>query len=526
MSSPKKHTPPEPCSLVIFGANGDLTRRKLLPALYNLRKEGWLPEEFAIIGNAREEINPQEFQRRVRAALEEGVDKNAMDSKIRDWIVERADYVSGDSTREDVQAVLRERLEKNQKSRNIPGSALFYFATPPSLFSPITQALGRSGLLNETSTGAQAGAESRPYWRRAVYEKPFGHDLESARALNRDLKQVMNEKQIYRIDHYLGKETVQNMMVLRFANGIYEPIWNRRYIDSVQITVAETLGVEERGSYYDSSGALRDMVPNHLFQLVSLIGMEPPNSFSADDVRNEKVKVLRAIKPLSHEDVLTQVVRGQYEGYRQEPKVKPDSETETFVAMKLEIDNWRWAGVPFYLRTGKKLATRLTEVVIRFRRAPFQLFRDEESASENERESLDPNLLIIQIQPEERIQMRFAAKVPGPGISLGDAIMDFDYVARFGVKPQTGYETLLFDCMKGDATLFQRDDQIEAGWEVVTPIQDVWKSLKARDFPNYKPGNWGPARADELLAKDKRDWIAISCQSPQPKPGSPQEEAA
>jgi len=346
-----------------------------------------------------------------------------------------------------------------------------------------------------------------------IIEKPFGHDLESARGLNIDLKRSLDERQIYRIDHYLGKETVQNILVFRFGNGIFEPVWNRRYIDNVQITASESVGVEKRGGYYDTSGALRDMVPNHLFQLVSLTAMEPPFSFDANAVRDEQAKVLRAIQPFSPEEVLTRAVRGQYgegdingeraSGYRQEMGVPPNSTTETFVAMRLMIDNWRWAGVPFYLRTGKRLPKRVTEVAIQFKSAPLTLFRDTPI------EKLRTNRLIIHIQPDEGISLRFGAKIPGPVMRLGAVEMDFNYVDYFGTLLSTGYERLLYDCMIGDATLFQRADMVEAGWSVIEPVLDVWKALPPRSFPNYASGSWGPKEADELLEEDGREWRPI-----------------
>jgi glucose-6-phosphate 1-dehydrogenase len=364
----------------------------------------------------------------------------------------------------------------------------------------VVQHLGDAGLA--TQDGGQ--------WRRVVIEKPFGHDLESARALNRQIGQVLSENQIYRIDHYLGKETVQNILVFRFSNGIFEPIWNRRYIDHVQITVAETLGVEQRGGYYDHAGAARDMVPNHILQLVTLTAMEPPISFGADAVRDEQAKILHAIQPLAPEEVLTRGVRGQYgvgavdgqaaQPYRSEPRVDPNSQTETFVAMKLSIDNWRWADVPFYIRTGKRMAKRLTEIAIQFRRAPFILFRDTPV------ENLAPNLLVLHIQPDEGISLRFGAKQPGISVDIGSVNMDFRYQDYFGNEPSTGYERLLYDCMTGDATLFQRADMVEAGWSVVQPTLDVWKALPPRHFPNYAAGSWGPKEADDLMARDKRAW--------------------
>jgi glucose-6-phosphate 1-dehydrogenase len=378
------------------------------------------------------------------------------------------------------------------------GNRLFYLAAGPQFFAPIVQHLARAGL-----TGEERGA-----WRRVVIEKPFGRDLESARQLTRELTEVLHENQIFRIDHYLGKETVQNIMAFRFANGIFEPIWNRRYIDHVQITAAEEVGVEQRGEYYDTAGALRDMMPNHLFQLMSLTAMEPPVSFDANAVRDEQNKVLHAIQPIAPEDVLTRTVRGQYgdgrgAAYRNEPLVDPRSNTETFVAMKLQIDNWRWADVPFYLRTGKRMPRRVTEIAIQFKRAPFTLFR------ETPVEKLSPNRLVMHIQPEEGITLRFGAKVPGPLVKLGSVNMDFAYADYFGATPSTGYERLLYDAMCGDATLFQRGDMVEAAWNVVGSILDVWKARPARSFPNYAAGTWGPAQADELLQRDGRQWREI-----------------
>jgi glucose-6-phosphate 1-dehydrogenase len=352
--------------------------------------------------------------------------------------------------------------------------------------------------------------EQNGYFRRVVYEKPFGNDLQSAQELNRCIRKVLKETQIYRIDHYLGKETVQNMLVFRFGNGIFEPIWNRRFIDHIQVTVAETVGVEKRGKYFDSAGTLRDMVPNHISQLISLVAMEPPNSFDADAVRDEQAKVLKAIQPFSAEEVLQRTVRGQYgEGetdgatvpaYRDEPDVPKDSNTETFVAIKLQIDNWRWAGVPFYVRTGKRMAMRHTEVAIQFREAPFVLFRN--TAVEH----LKPNFLVMHIAPDEGISMRFSAKVPGPQMRLGSVNMNFKYTDYFGVVPNIGYEVLIYDCIIGDQTLFQRADQVEAGWNIVNPILDVWHALPARSFPNYASGTWGPSDSDLLLERDGRHW--------------------
>jgi glucose-6-phosphate 1-dehydrogenase len=411
-------------------------------------------------------------------------------------------YTSGDFSDAATYQQLGALLEQVERDLGTQGNRLFYLATPPTLFSPIIGQLAAAGLTRED--------DSSTSWRRVVIEKPFGHDLDSARALNRDITSKLQESQIYRIDHYLGKETVQNILVFRFANGIFEPIWNRRYIDHVQITVAETVGVEHRGAYYDHAGALRDMVPNHLLQILALVAMESPGSFEADAVRDEKVKVLKAIRPLDEQDVLSCAVRGQYDAgqvagqpvaaYRKSPNVAADSNTETFAAFKLAIDNWRWADVPFYVRTGKALSARVSEVAIQFKRAPFMPFR--ETAVEH----MQPNSLVIRIQPDEGISLSFEAKRPGIAVRTDTVEMDFSYADYFQQTPFIGYETLLYDCMNGDPTLFQRADFVEAGWLAITPILDVWSNLPARKFPNYASGSWGPKEADELLANDGRHW--------------------
>ena len=491
--------PGDRCCLVIFGASGDLTKRKLLPALYNLAKKDLLPKEFALVGCANQAFSEDEFRAQVREDLRQFA--GAPDHcKFCDWLIERLYYLSGDFQDPAYYQRLKPLLAQVDEKHGTQGNYFYYLATTPSLFGEVVRQLGGAGLAEE----------SGGHWRRIVFEKPFGHDLDSARALNREIKQVLAEDQIYRIDHYLGKETVQNILVFRFSNGIFEPIWNRRYIDHVQITVAETLGVEQRGAYYDHAGALRDMVPNHILQLVTLTAMEPPVSFHADAVRDEQSKILHAIQMFAPEDVLTRTVRGQYgdgvedgkpaPAYRSEPNVAPDSQSETFVALKLSIDNWRWADVPFYIRTGKRLAQRVTEVVIQFRRAPFVLFRDTPV------EYLGHNLLTLHIQPDEGISLKFGAKIPGPVVDIGAVKMDFHYRDYFGSEPSTGYERLLYDCMIGDATLFQRADMIEAGWSVVQPVLDVWKALPPRNFPNYPAGSWGPKEATDLLTRDGRQW--------------------
>jgi glucose-6-phosphate 1-dehydrogenase len=494
--------PGDPCVMVIFGASGDLTKRKLIPALYNLARERLLSQEFAVVGIARRSMDHETFREKLTQDIKEFA-TGSIDPDLWHWFARRLYYLSGDLQDDHTYQQLQGLLAKIDKEHGTRGNYFYYLATAPEFFSLIARHLGTVGLTRE----------SNGQWRRVIIEKPFGHDLDSARALNQEIRAVLNESQIYRIDHYLGKETVQNILVFRFANGIFEPIWNRRYIDHVQITAAECVGVEQRGEYYDHTGALRDMVPNHLFQLITLTAMEPPISFAADAVRDEQVKILHALQPLTPEEVLRRTVRGQYgEGiirgervpaYRAEPNVAPDSNTETFVAFKLLADNWRWADVPFYLRTGKRLAKRVTEIAIQFKSAPFVLFR------ETPVEQLPPNRLVLHIQPDEGISLRFEAKRPGPVVRLGPVEMDFAYAEHFGNNADTGYERLLYDCMCGDATLFQRADMVEAGWSVVTPILDVWKALPPRTFPNYAAGTWGPKEADELLERDGRRWREI-----------------
>ncbi|MDP9120780.1 MAG: glucose-6-phosphate dehydrogenase [Acidobacteriota bacterium] len=491
--------PAPACVLVIFGASGDLAKRKLIPALYNLGAGGFLPQQFAVVGISRSEMSDEDFRRKMSQDLHQFETVPVDPERLR-WMSERLSYLAGEFDSPETFIRLKEKLGEVDKQWGTGGRYLFYLAIPPSQFAPVVQRLGESGLASEAGDS----------WRRVVLEKPFGHDLESARKLNRDIREVLDESQIYRIDHYLGKETVQNILAFRFANGIFEPIWNRRYIDHVQITVAETVGVEGRGGYYEEAGALRDMVENHMFQLVALTAMEPPISFAPDVVRDERVKILRAIRPIDPEDVLRSTVRGQYgpgtvdgkpvPAYRAEPHVSPQSPIETFVALKLSIDNWRWADVPFYLRTGKRLPRRVTEIAIQFKRAPFILFR------ETPVEQLEPNVLVLHIQPEEGISLRFEGKVPGPIMRLGQVRMAFQYEDYFGRTPETGYETLLYDCMAGDSTLFQRSDLVEVGWSIVTPILDVWKALAPRSFPNYTANTWGPKAAEDLIQQDGRKW--------------------
>jgi glucose-6-phosphate 1-dehydrogenase len=492
--------PADPCVMVIFGASGDLTKRKLIPALHNVAKDGLLSENFAVIGVARREMSDEEFRSKLAKDLDEHGPGEA-DPEVWKGLADRLYYCAGDVQEPESFGRLAERLAEVDKRHNARGNVLYYLATAPRFFAPTVERLGEAGLVEEASEN----------WRRVIFEKPFGTDYESAVALNRHISKILAERQIYRIDHYLGKETVQNILVFRFANGIFEPLWNHRYIDHVQITVAEGLGVEDRGGYYDKSGALRDMVPNHIFQLISLTTMEPPISFDADAVRDEQAKALRSLAPMTPEEVLQLTVRGQYgegaidgapvAGYRQEDGVPEDSTTETYVAMKMTLDNWRWAGVPIYLRTGKRLPARATEIAIQFRKAPFMLFR------KTDVHRLPASRLILRLQPDEGISLSFGAKVPGPVVKLDTVDMDFKYSEYFGARPSTGYERLLYDCMSGDATLFQRADMTETSWKIVAPIMDVWKALPPRDFPNYAAGSWGPTAADELLARDGRKWI-------------------
>ena len=491
-----------PCVMVIFGATGDLTKRKLIPALLNLAQEEVLSKQFAIIGVAVNDLTTEAFRNNLGEEMPQFA-PDPIDLKMWDWLKERIYFIKGDFADPSTFQRLKAQIDLVDKTHGTCGNKFFYLAVAPRFFAPIVQQLGTAGLTQEVDGK----------WARVIVEKPFGHDLASAVQLNCDLKKVLKENQIYRIDHYLGKETVQNVMVFRFTNNIIEPLWNRHYIDHVQITAAETVGVEHRGGFYETAGALRDMVPNHLFQLLTMTAMEPPISFDADEVRNKQAEVLHAIQPLAPEEVLTNTVRGQYaegvvenervRGYRSEPDVSPTSNTETFVALKLLIDNWRWAGVPFYLRTGKSLALRATEIVIQFRRTPFVLFRNTTV------KNVETNRLVIHIQPDEGISLSFGAKVPGAVMRLGLVNMDFDYKTYFGVEHGTGYERLLRDCMAGDATLFQRADMVEAGWKVIQPVLDVWHALPPRGFPNYAAGSWGPVEAEELLEKDGRSWRRV-----------------
>jgi len=495
--------PADPCTLVIFGSSGDMAHRLLVPALYNLAAAGLLPDCFALVGVARADSTEEAF----RADLENSLRQYAigrLNEDVMGRLLSCTAYVCGDADDPATYRKLTKALERVERVRHTRHNRLFYLATPPASFAPIGRNLGETGLAREEN-----GA-----WRRIIIEKPFGIDLASAQALNRELLELLDERQIYRIDHYLGKETVQNIMVLRFANGLFEPIWNRHHIDHVQITVAETLTVGNRGRFYDATGALRDMVPNHLFQLLSLVAMEPPTRFEAHAVRSEKAHALDAIHVPRDGSVLRDCVRGQYvaarvgdnevEDYRKTKDVAPDSTTETYVALKLMIDNWRWAGVPFYLRTGKALKARRTEVAIEFKQAPFAMFRDTPV------DQLAQNFLVMSIQPDECIGLQFNAKVPGPTVTIAGVNMAFNYRDFFDSGPSSGYETLIYDCMTGDAILFQRADGIEAGWRAVQPFLDAWHQAGSEGLAAYKAGSQGPAEADALMSRDGRRWRPIA----------------
>jgi glucose-6-phosphate 1-dehydrogenase len=495
-----------PCAMVIFGAAGDLTKRLIVPALYNLVSAKQLSNGFRLVGVDRSERTVEQWRDGLINTMKEFVGGDGefqvdhINHAAWQWLADRMTYLQGDFTDPRTYSRLREHLTQLDNTAGTAGNHLFYLAVSDRFFGTVVDGLAKAGLVME--------GDGR--WCRVVIEKPFGHDLPSAKALNTEILKALREDQIYRIDHFLGKETVQNIMVLRFANGMFEPVWNRQHIDHIQITAAETVGVERRGKFYENTGALRDMVPNHMFQLLAMTAMEPPISFEANAVRAKKAEVIEAIRPLEPARVLKDVVRGQYaagtvlgrsvRAYRQEPDVAPESNAETFFACKLQIDNWRWAAVPFYLRTGKYLKHRSTEIAIRFHQAPYTLFRGTHV------ERMNPNWMILRIQPDEGIALNFAAKRPGPTVNLSTVSMDFAYRTYFKIACSTGYETLLYDCMIGDATLFQRADNIEAGWRAVQPIFDSWANNPPRNFPNYVAGSSGPAAADELLSRDGRAW--------------------
>ena len=500
--SEAKQKKPDPCSIVIFGVTGDLAHRLVIPSLYNLAANDLLPDNFCIVGVARKAMSSEELTDSLIKGLHQFATRKVDDALARNLLA-CVTCIEADPENPASFDAMHEQLDRLEAARKTGGNRLFYLATPPNGFLPISRELGRTGMLTENGA-----------WRRLVVEKPFGTDLASAKALNSELLKLVDEHQIYRIDHYLGKETVQNILVLRFANGMFEPIWNRNHIDHIQITVDEKIGVGHRGSFYDQTGALRDMVPNHLFQLLSLVAMEPPIRFDAHSVRSEKADVLAAIQTQSEQEALHNSVRGQYRGgrigdteiedYRRTEEVKPGSTTETYAALKLTIDNWRWAGVPFYLRTGKALGVKRTEIAIKFKQAPFAMFRDTPV------DRLSQNYLVISTEPTEGIELQFNTKVPGPSINIDGVEMKFRYKDYFKAEPATGYETLIYDCMIGDNILFQRADSVEAGWQAVQPFLDGWKKAGARGLKIYDAGSEGPEEADDLLARDGRSWRKLT----------------
>ncbi len=490
----------EPCVMVIFGATGDLTHRKLLPALYNLALEHPLPAGFSVIGFARRPYNDDIFREQALESINQYSRQKPVNPQVWDSFASGIYYLQSDFHNPEGYGRLNTLLNKLDQERGTSGNRIFYLSTPPSQYPEIIQNLGAAGL-----------NKNRKGWTRIIIEKPFGHDLTSAIELNRQVAKVFREDQVYRIDHYLGKETVQNILVFRLANGIFEPVWNRRYVDHVQITVAENIGLEGRGGYYEESGAIRDMVQNHMLQLLTLVAMEPPFTFDANPVRDEKVKVLHALQPLISKDVIAQTIRAQYgpgwvtgqqvRGYTEEPGVSPTSMTETYVALKVFIDNWRWAGVPFYLRTGKHLPKRVTEIAIQFKQAPLMLFKRSEAHGQ-----VEPNVLVLRIQPDEGISLKFGAKVPGTEMQIRSVNMDFFYGPSFVRQQPEAYERLILDCMMGDSTLFTRRDEVEAQWTFIQGILDEWKEEPRETILTYEAGIWGPQAADEFIWRDGRRW--------------------
>jgi len=492
--------PNDPCAIVMFGASGDLARRKLLPALYDLALHSCLAPRFRLLGFARTELSDDAFRKTGGEFLSK-VEQGGTNDGKRQEFVQHLQYFHGNYDDPESYKKLAQRLESLDAEGQLGGNRLFYLATPPEVYEHVIEQLGHAGL---------AKPKNAQSWTRIIIEKPFGHDGASARDLNAKVLRVFEEHQVYRIDHYLGKETVQNLLVFRFGNGIFEPLWNRNFIDNVQITAAESLGVESRAAFYESAGAMRDMIQSHVLQLTSLVGMESPARFDATSVRNEKIKILQSIRPFDSETVWKSVVRGQYgpgtingasvPGYRQERGVKPDSATETFVALKLLVDNWRWSGVPFYLRSGKRLARPMTEIAIRFKRAPHMVFQGE---------TVEPNALVLNIQPDEGISLSFGAKSPGSQMHISPVTMDFRYRQAFGGGSREAYATLINDCIRGDATLFDRADSVEAAWGLVDPILDAWRNAAAPPFPNYPAGSDGPRSTDDLTASEGRRWRPI-----------------
>jgi glucose-6-phosphate 1-dehydrogenase len=495
-------TPP-PTAMVVFGGSGDLAHRKIVPALYNLELHRLLPQNFTIVGTSRTEFSDEEYRADMRKAVEEFSRTQPIQKQVWESFASRLHYIIGSSNDPDTYARVGDLLDRFDREHGTDGNRLFYLSLIPKLFPDTIRGIGKSGI---GGRGWDRG------WSRVVVEKPFGHDLASARELQELVTEVFPERDVFRIDHYLGKESVQNIIAFRFANGIFEPVWNHRYVDHVQVSVAESIGIEHRGNFYETAGAIRDIIQNHALQVLALVGMEPPATFEPEDVRNERAKVLKAVRRVEGEVVDRHVVRGQYgegwvdgqrvPGYRDEPDVAPDSTVETYVALELAIDNWRWAGTPFYLRTGKRLPKRATEVVVQFKAAPHLPFG---AAAQD---GLEPNALVLRIQPNEGITMKFGAKVPGPSMEVRSVNMDFSYGTSFADDLPDAYERLLLDVMVGDSTLFPRWDSVELAWEVIQPILDRWAEAPPPDFPNYAAGEWGPKEADELIGRDRsgRRW--------------------
>ena len=490
---------PENHILVIFGASGDLTYRKLIPAVYDLHKTNLLPDKFAVLGASRTKLSDDKFREKMKDGIKKYSNYKDDDGKIIDEFLKHLSYISVDTEKHEDFKKLKENLEKLDKKLDTGGNVIYYLSTPPSLYGIIPTLLGKVGL-NNSSNGN---------WKKLIVEKPFGYDLESAIELNKKLSKYFKEEQIFRIDHYLGKESVQNVLVTRFSNGIFEPLWNRNYVHHVEITSVENIGIENRGGYYESSGALRDMVQNHLLQLTGLISMEPPSSFDSNSIRNEIVKVFHSLRPIKEKDVATRAIRGQYSsatikgekvpGYREEKGVEPKSRTETFVALKFYIDNWRWGGVPFYIRTGKRLPTRVTEVVIHFKPTPHFLFTQQDEMN-------SCNQLVLRIQPDEGVLFKVGMKVPGQGFNLQNVNLDFHYSDLSHTYLPTAYERLLHVCMIGDSTLYQRADGVEAAWKFVDPILNAWKNNSKIPIYGYPAGTWGPEHADDLIEEKGLTW--------------------
>jgi glucose-6-phosphate 1-dehydrogenase len=492
--------PVPPCAIVIFGASGDLSKRKLLPSLYRLFYERRISQNFAVIGSSRTPMSDDAFRDRMHESVSEFLEDAPFDETVWKSFAQTLFYVPGDINKPESYEDLRDKLDEVEKSHQTAGNVLFYLSTQPSYYAEAVLALGDHKLNKGNG------------WRRVIIEKPFGHDLMSARKLNEEIHKVFDESEVYRIDHYLGKETVQNILAFRFGNSMFEPLWNRRYVDHVQITAAESIGVEGRGGYYQEAGALRDMIQNHLSQVMATVAMEPPSVFDATNVRDERAKLLRSVRIVKPEDVPKYAVAGQYgqayvggkdvPGFRQEKSVSPDAQTDTYSAVTFFIDNWRWAGIPFYIRSGKRLPKRVTDIAIQFKAPPLGLFTQETKAGLRE---VRPNLLVVRIQPEEGISLRFLSKSPGGGMRVRPVSMDFNYGSSFGERTPTAYETLLVDAMAGDPTLYTRQDMVDASWQIVQPILDVWSHTKF-DFPNYAAGTWGPKESDDMLARQGHTW--------------------